>query len=612
MSLTRSKPGRKISSAAMTRARLNDVRIPRFLFYTLILLVSFGAEARQNELAGHPSPYLALHGQDPVEWQTWGRAALDAAKREDKLLFVSVGYFACHWCHVMQRESFRNREIAALLNKHFIAVKVDRETHGALDSYLQNFAEETRKQAGWPINVFISPEGYPLVALLYEPPGDFKAALTRLIERWQKERAQLKTLAEKHPQRSKAKIASAEFAPAAAVNLRRQFVREALGKADMLGGGFGNTQKFPSSPQLATLLEAQAVEPNAELAEFLTTTLDRMADLGLHDHLGGGFFRYTTDPDWRTPHFEKMLYDNAMLARVYLRAAEVLKRPRYRDVGLRSVDFMLRDLKDASGALYTSTSAIDAKGDEGGVYLWTRAELEKTLNPDELRAVARVWQIEKERAFAPRYLPLQATTPTAAEQPLLASAYAKLTRVRAARTLPKDRKMLTGLNGLALAALSDAARLAPTYRRAADQLYAFVKSQWQPAQGLAKGRKLGPGELEDYAYAAYGALSYAELVKSADAQTFARTLTREAWRKFFTDYGWKSEQQPLLPRQAEQLLIADAPMPSPAALLIETSWRLGDREFRRGALAAANSGQELLNQSAFWDATHIRALMRLN
>ena len=581
------------------------------LFCALTLAAASGVEARQNELAGHPSPYLALHGQDPVAWQSWGRAALDAAKREDKLVFVSVGYFACHWCHVMQRESYRNRDIAALLNKHFIAVKVDRETHGALDSYLQNFAEETRKQAGWPLNVFITPEGYPLVALLYEPPGDFQTALTRLIERWQKERAQLKALAEKHPSRAKAKVGAAEFAPAVAVNLRRQFVREALAKADMLGGGFGNTQKFPSSPQLATLLEAYVAEPNAELAEFLTTTLDRMADLGLYDHLGGGFFRYTTDPDWRTPHFEKMLYDNAMLARVYLRAADVLKRPRYREIGLRSVDFMLRDLKDASGALYTSTSAIDGKGDEGGVYLWSKAELDKTLSADERRAVARVWQIDKERAFTPRFLPLQAATPSAAEQPLLASAYAKLVRVRATRNLPKDRKMLTGLNGLALAALSDATRVAPSYRGAADQIYAFLKSQWQPATGLAKGPRLGAGELDDYAYAAHGALSYAELSKSPDAQEFARTLTREAWRRFFTEYGWKSEQQPLLPRQAEQLLIADAPTPSPAALLIETSWKLGDKAFRRDALAAANSGQDLLNQSAFWDATHVRAMMGL-
>lgn len=603
-----------MNSIASKRSRKNNLSV---LIAAFVALSAAGtAPARENLLANNPSPYLALHGTDPVQWQPWGRPALEAAKREDKLLFVSVGYFACHWCHVMQRESYRNQEIAALLNKHFIPVKVDRETHGALDSYLQNFSEETRKQAGWPLNVFITPEGYPLVAVLYEPPQDFRAVLLRLNERWQKERSALKQLAQKHPARPKSKIGNAEFAPVMAVNFRRQFVREALAKADMLGGGFGSSQKFPSSPQLAALLEAYAIEPNAELAEFLQTTLDRMALLGLHDAIGGGFFRYTTDPDWRTPHFEKMLYDNAMLAKVYLRAAEIFKRPMYRSIAFRTLDFMLAEMQDSvSGAFYTSLSAVDNQGREGGFYLWQKAELEKTLSADEFRLVSKTWQLERPATFELGFLPMQLVAPSPAEQTQLNAISAKLAAIRAKRVLPKDRKLLTGLNALALSALVEAARIDPKYRPAAERVKIFIGAQWQAATGLAKGRSgnavLGTGEFDDYAYASAALTDYAALSGAAADLEFARALTRETWQKFFTDYGWKNEQHPLLPRQAEQLLLADASTPSPAAVLIETSWKLGGKELRRNALAAANSGHALLNQSVFWDATQVKAMMSL-
>ena len=601
-----------MNSTASKHSRKNSLAV--LIAAWVALFAASAALARQNQLANHPSPYLALHGTDPVQWQPWGRPAIEAAKREDKLLFVSVGYFSCHWCHVMQRESYRNKEIAALLNKHFIAVKIDRETHGALDSYLQTFAEETRKQAGWPLNVFITPEGYPLVAVLYEPPQDFRAVLTRLNERWQKERPALKRLALKHPERPKASIGKPEFAPALGVTFRRQLVREALAKADMLGGGFGNTQKFPSSPQLAALLEAYALEPNADLGEFLQTTLTRMAALGLYDHIGGGFFRYTTDPDWQTPHFEKMLYDNAMLAKVYLRAAAIFKQPHYRSVASRTLDFMLNEMQDSSGAFYTSTSAVDEKGRGGGVYLWQKPELQKVLSAEDMRLIAKIWQLDKPAEFELGYLPMQLATPTAAEQTQLAAIYARLAKARAARPLPKDRKMLTGLNALALSAFVEAAKLDPKYRPAADRLRAFIQSQWSPA-GLAKGRSagmgLGPGELEDYAYAAAAINDYAALSKTERDLDFARTLAGKSWQRFFTAKGWKSEQTPLLPRQGEQLLIADASTPSPAGSLIETSWKLGGKEFRANALAAANSGPDLLNQGVFWDATQIKAMMSL-
>ncbi|MBT9613247.1 MAG: thioredoxin domain-containing protein, partial [Burkholderiales bacterium] len=281
----------------------------------LVLLIAFPVQALDNQLKQHPSPYLALHGTDPTAWQEWNAQTIERARRENKLLFVSIGYFSCHWCHVMQRESYKNPEIAKLLNERFIPVKVDREINGALDAELQTFAEATRKQAGWPLNVFITPEGYPLFALLYAPPQEFLQTISRLDTRWQQESDKLKQVAQSAAQEMPApQEAQAQFAPQIGQLYRQRLVEEALVQADPFRGGFGTANKFPHAPQLAALLEAQRQTPHTKLAEFLRITFDQMAGLGLYDHVGGGFFRYTTDPDWHIPHFEKMLYDNAQLA----------------------------------------------------------------------------------------------------------------------------------------------------------------------------------------------------------------------------------------------------------------------------------------------------------
>ena len=238
----------------------------------LALFTALPADALDNQLARHLSPYLALHGQDPVAWQEWNAQTVERARKEGKLLFVSIGYFSCHWCHVMQRESYKNAEIAKLLNMHFIPVKVDRELNGALDAELQAFTEATRGQAGWPLNVFITPQGYPLTAILYAPPQDFLQFITRLNTRWQQEGAALSAAAQSAAQEMpQPQVQDAKFAPQIAVLYRQRFVDEALVQADIFRGGFGEVNKFPQSPQLATLLEFQRQAPNPKLAEFFTS-----------------------------------------------------------------------------------------------------------------------------------------------------------------------------------------------------------------------------------------------------------------------------------------------------------------------------------------------------
>ncbi len=578
------------------------------------LLNPLSAVALENQLARHPAPYLALHGSDPVAWQEWSAETVALARKEGKLLFVSIGYFSCHWCHVMQRESYKNPEIAKLLNAHFIPVKVDREINGALDAELQAFAEATRGQAGWPLNIFITPEGYPLTAILYAPPKDFLLYITRLNERWQQEAPALAHAAKAAAQEAPAEQAQdAKFAPQVAVIYRQRLVNEALSQADIFRGGFGTVNKFPQSPQLAALLEIQQLTPQPKLAEFLSLSLDRMASLGLNDHIGGGFFRYTVDPDWHMPHFEKMLYDNAQLASLYLQAAKVLKNPAYREVALRTLDFMLTDMRDAnSGALMASLSAIDNQDREGGVYLWDKAALKKLLAPAELKLITKFWGIQKPAEFEFGYLPLHLTTPTKAEQVRLNTVYSKLKLERAKRVLPKDDKLLAGLNGLALIALAEGtvadARLRPAAKQVRDFLVDKLITKEGLSKGIAKGKNLGLADLEDYAYVSTGLMAYARLVQSEADRDIARTLATLAWEKFHTPRGWQLEQKPLLARPYYQRIVPDGASYSPASLLIKTSWELGGKELRTHALGALNSGYKTLDQGAFWYATQIDAM----
>ena len=578
------------------------------------LLSALPVGALENQLAHHPSPYLALHGHDPVAWQEWNAATVQRARKEGKLLFVSIGYFSCHWCHVMQRESYKNVEIAKLLNTYFIPVKVDREINGALDTELQAFAEATRGQAGWPLNIFITPEGYPLTALLYAPPQDFLQYLTRLSTRWQQESPALAQAAKAAAQEIPSEqVQDAKFAPQIALIYQQRLVNEALSQADLFRGGFGSANKFPQSPQMAALLEIQRQAPNPKLAEFLRLTLDRMANLGLYDHIGGGFFRYTVDPDWLMPHFEKMLYDNAQLASLYLQAAKVLQQPVYRDIALRTLDFMLADMREpSSGAFITSLSAIDTQDREGGVYLWDKMTLKKLLAPDEIKLIAKFWELARPAEFELGYLPLHHTQPTKAEQVRLSIIYAKLKIARAKRIPPKDDKQLAGLNGLTLIALAEGAAVDPRFRPAAKQVRDFLAAKLITKEGLlkgmAQGANLGLADLEDYAYVSAGLNAYAHLVQSEPDRDMARQLAILAWQKFHTSRGWQLEQQPLLARPYFQRIVPDGASYSPAALLIKTSWALGGKELRTYALGALNSGYAILDQGAFWYASQIDAM----
>ena len=574
----------------------------------LIALSLFNVEAAAaNALAGNPSPYLAMHGQDPVDWRPWGPAVLAEARRENRPLFVSSGYFACHWCHVMQRESYQNARIAARLNRDFIPVKLDRELHPALDDYLIGFVERTTGQAGWPLNVFLTPDGYPLMGLTYAPPERFESLLAQVSALWSKDSDSLGDLARRGAEeraRDPAPPSSGVIDQVLPAEMGDRLKRQALLNADDLAGGFGRQTRFPMAPNLLALLELQARAPDEELAAFLRLTLDAMATKGLRDHLGGGFFRYTVDPDWRTPHYEKMLYTQALLVPLYLRAAKVLDAPAYREVARDTLDFLLKGMRGGDGAYIASLSAVDAQGVEGGYYLWRPEELRTLLGSDEQRLLARIWGMEGAPPHDAGYLPMgesdlrsvAAAIDLSIEEAasLLASAKSKLLAARSKRSLPRDDKQLAGWNGLVLSALAAATTAFDNEadRRAGSALSHYLRARLWDGDLLHRATSdrgwIGEATLEDYAFVAKGLRDWGLAAGAKQDLALSRRLVDLAWEHFFSDDGWRLWAEPPLPAIPAEPVLGDSPLPSPAALLLRLTLedaKDGKRKRARQALS---------------------------
>lgn len=540
-----------------------------------------------NRLAGHPSPYLAMHGHDPVAWQDWGAETLALSRTSGRPLFISSGYFACHWCHVMQRESYQQAAIAKLINKHFIPVKLDRELHPALDAYLIDFSERTTGRAGWPLNVFLTPDGHPFLALTYAPPGEFHALLERVIEVWGNQGDEVSRLAAASTaerSRRQSPLAAAEPTPIVADSVAKALRDQALNYGDTLGGGFGHQTRFPMAPHLNALLGLQRRLQDPALGGFLRLTLTRMAERGLRDHLIGGFFRYTVDPDWSTPHFEKMLYTQALMVPLYLRAAEVLDEPRFRAVARETLDFMLRAMAAPGGGYISSLSAVDGDGVEGGGYLWRSEELDRLLSPEQRRIVDARWGLDRPPELEAGSLPRLERSPEEIAEALslsrervdeqLAAAREKLIAARSLRSLPRDTKVLAGWNGLVLSALAAGQRAFadPVYRKAGDDLADFLRTRLMRDGALLRARsaagEIGAPAIEDYAYVARGFHDWAEATEDTELAELARSLALHAWSQFRSDNGWRQSAEPLLPGVPAEPRLSDSPLPAPDALVL--------------------------------------------
>ena len=612
------------------------------LVFGIVPRALLGAHEPANALAHSASPYLRLHASDPVHWQEWSPELVARAGTENRLIFVSVGYFACHWCHVMQRESFSDRDAAVLLNAHFISVKVDRELDPALDAQLLRFVRATLGRAGWPLNVVLTPDGLPLFGFTYLPVADFTRLLEQIASRWAADRDSLAAAARgvSDMLESAARPRAAGAMDAAGVRaLSDAFTQQASEMADGLAGGFGQQQKFPSAPQLALLLDSQRRQPVDALGGFLRLTFGAMASLGLRDQIGGGFFRYVTDPGWQVPHFEKMLYDNALLAELYFDAADVLGEPAFERVAMDTVDFMLRELASPHGGFYSSLSAVDADGVEGGYYLFDAQDLEHVLDEEERRVAGVAWGFDGDPPIEHGYLPVQAEEsneevaravglPAEEAAARLDSARRKLLGARDRRELPRDEKRLAAWNGLALSTLVRASlrRDGTRFEAPARGVARFLTSELWDGSKLVRARAGGgtgigadeqsstPATLQDYAYVARGVIAFAKAHGHETHWEFARGIVEGAWERFHTPDGWRLSDAPGLPYAGTELAIADGPMPSPSAVLLDGAMHVANhfdddalRARTRSALLADDSG---LRPAAFFHATRIRALLR--
>ena len=588
----------------------------------MLLPMALGA----NQLKHHPSPYLALHGDDPVDWRPWGKEALEKARRERKLIFVSVGYFSCHWCHVMQRESFSDPRIAKVLNRYYVSIKVDRELDPALDKRLMDFVQATTGRGGWPMNVFLTPEGYPVHGLTYASPARFMRIIEELRQRWASSRDELEAAArdvDTALARQRATEDSLLDDDRTLDRWQAPLVETLMDVADTLKGGFGNQAKFPSAPQLWALLE---LGRGKDVEAFLHLTLDTMATHGLRDLVGGGFFRYTVDPDWETPHYEKMLYTNALLAMLYLRAAERFDRPDYRDVALDTLRFMAREMKAPGGAFISSLSAVDKSGAEGAYYLWSQKQLRKVLSDEEMDLVNVGWAMNRYGNDEAEVLPLQVMSDeelarqfdlsSAVLRAKMAAIREKLQQARArTRSLPRDDKRLTAWNGMALYALAEAAAAGDAdAREQARALRDFiVGTLWRNGQLLravdVRGRAMGAGGLADHAWAALGLLRWSEVGGDAAAGKLGRRLIQAAWHRFHSDKGWRETEQTLLPRPLIRRHLTDGALPSPEAILLRAT-RLSlamapdDRLAKRLAAVIATPTRSF-DESLYWYASLI-------
>ena len=481
-----------------------------------------------NRLAGETSPYLLQHAHNPVDWYPWGPEALARAKTEDKPIFLSIGYAACHWCHVMERESFEDAATAADLNRDFVAIKVDREERPDLDQVYMGAVQAMTGGGGWPMSVFLTPDGRPFFGGTYFPPQpahglpSFRQVLAGAASAWRDQRLEVvaagKRLADALVEQNRLPTDGAAPTP----ELLAGTVDQLQGRFDSLNGSWGGAPKFPQPMTLDFLLGRIAAGDRRPTA-MVRYTLDRMADGGIHDQLGGGFHRYATDPSWLVPHFEQMLYDNAQLARTYLRAWATLGIEAYRAVAVSVLEYLLRELRRDDGSFAASQDA-DTDGVEGATFTWSAAEVRELLD-DDAPLFTATYGVRDEGNWEGRTI-LSRIQPAAGDDGVtkpgretqLAAARARLLARRATQPQPaRDDKALAAWNGLAIGALADAARLLPSpdadrYRAAAIQaaetiLGGLSRPDGRLGRSWKDGRSSGEGVLEDYADLADGLLA---------------------------------------------------------------------------------------------------------
>lgn len=473
-----------------------------------------------NRLLDETSPYLQQHAYNPVDWFPWGEEAIEKSRAENKPIFLSIGYSACHWCHVMEHESFENDDIAAIMNEHFVNIKVDREERPDLDQIYMNAVVALTQRGGWPMSVFLTPDLKPFFGGTYWPPKarigmpGFTDILNRVQTVWKDREAELMQGADELTsavqQMGQVRSGEAELDE----SLLSNALRELISSTDTQDGGFGTAPKFPHPMDLRVLLRVAQREQSEDGIRMARLTLDKMAAGGIYDHLGGGFHRYATDTKWLIPHFEKMLYDNALLIPGYLEAWQITREPRYQEVVRNSIDYILREMTQPEGGFY-STQDADSEGEEGKFFVWQRGEVEQLLG-DDAELFCACYDVTapgnwEGKTILQRILSdddaadkFGQTNDVVKEK--LARSRQTLLEQRETRIAPgRDDKILTSWNGLMIAAMAHAGSVLDesSYVQHACEAYEFIKKNLCNENGRLQhawkdGRARFAGCLDDY------------------------------------------------------------------------------------------------------------------
>ncbi len=567
-----------------------------------------------NRLIHETSPYLLQHAHNPVDWYPWSDEATERARRENKPIFLSIGYSSCHWCHVMEHESFENEEIAEILNRDFVSVKVDREERPDLDDLYMLATQLMTGRGGWPNSVWLLPDGRPWYAGTYFPPQDragqigFKTLLTRLAQLWRARRSdveeQAQQLADSIHRHARGRVLSGtEPDPDALLNEALNTWRQSY---DIRNGGFGDAPKFPPYCVLELILRHSLSHGDPALCSLATGTLNAMALGGIYDHIGGGFHRYSTDAHWLVPHFEKMLYDNALLAHVYTEAFCATGNAVYKEVAQRTLDWVLREMTGPEGAFYSALDA-DSEGQEGLFYVWHEKEVLAALGNNDAMLFCDAYHIRQNGNFSEEAtfrktglnIPHLASWPTGDRAERLAQARSTLLSIRNQRIRPAlDDKRITSWNGLMIEALARAgeAFAEPRFLHAAARAADFLCSSAMPNGELMRVWRADqakvPAFLEDYAALTNGLLALHAADGNRKWLDLAEQLARQIVERFVDPttgqlFATSKQHETLLARISDCF---DSPLPSPPALAIRALARLTecgrDPAFKTAAASA--------------------------
>jgi uncharacterized protein YyaL (SSP411 family) len=550
-----------------------------------------------NRLSEETSPYLLQHRDNPVDWYPWGEEALARARRQDRPILLSVGYSACHWCHVMERESFEDRDTADYMNEHFVSVKVDREERPDVDALYMEAVQSMTGHGGWPMTVFLDPDGVPFYGGTYFPPEprqglpSFRMVMEAVVQAWAERREEIRSRA---PRTREGLGAIGRIEPSAEP-LHPGLLEEAedglRARADMERGGFGGAPKFPPASALDLLLGRGDTAIPA-------LTLEAMAHGGIYDQIGGGFARYSVDSAWLVPHFEKMLYDNALLARTYARGWQVLGRERYRRVCEETLDWALREMRGPEGGFYSALDA-DSEGEEGRFYVWTPSEIHAVLGA-RAEEVMAYYGVSEQGNFEGRNILHVPGGPEAAPPDGLEQARRELYEARSRRVRPGlDDKRVTSWNALMISALAEAGAVLgrPDYIDAARACAEFVLTELRDESGrLLRTYKNGEARfnayLEDHAFLLEALLSLYEA--SFEARWFERAreladalVSRFADRERGGFFTTSDDHEQLVARRKD---FGDHPIPagnSSAALGLQRLAALsGEHDYEKQAFGA--------------------------